>query len=124
MILIKLHEIFFTSPVRRDKIVLANLVLSVLMNILLWLFLTVIFWQASDFIVLRYNIYFGISLFGPWWQILSVPLTSLLFILINFSAAFYFYLNYRALSYFLSFAATATGLILLVAGLFLIYINV
>lgn len=123
MIAFKFQELILSGTARRDKLVLVNLAVGLLANVILWIILVFNFWGSVEYIILRYNIYFGISSFGPWWRILLLPLIGLLILVINFGNAFYFHFHNRILSYFLSFGAAGLNIILLAAGLLLIYIN-
>ena len=119
----KFREAVFSSPAKRDRITLACLVLSGLINLSLWAVLLSNFWQSSEYIVTRYNIYFGISALSQWWVILLMPLLGLLVILLNFSLSFYLYLRYQFLSYFLAGGALTFNILMAVAGALLVYAN-
>ncbi len=111
------------SPAKRDRLVLFNLFLSLSLNLMLWIGLLFNFAQSSKFIVLGYNIYFGISSFGPWYQVLLMPLIGLIVIALNFSICFSLYLREKIISYFLAFVASITNLIFFLAALIIIYVN-
>jgi len=123
MILYKIQDSILMSPAKRDKVVLANLIFSVLINIAIWVVLFFVFNEFSDYIILKYNIYFGISSFGPWYNILIVPMLGLFFLVVNFLVGFYLYLKEKALSYFLAFSASIVNIIFLIISLIIIYIN-
>lgn len=113
----------FSSPAKRDRIILVNLFLSLLINVSLWAVLLFNFWQMPEYIVTRYNIYFGISALNAWYWILLMPLLGLVIFVINFLLAFNLYLKQKFLSYFLSFGVLAFNFVLLLAGLLLVYEN-
>ena len=123
MIFSKFNELIYTNPAKRDKFILANLVGALLAVIFLTVALAVKFWTISEYIVLHYNIYFGISALGPRYQIFIIPLLGLAVILANFLFVFHFYLTNKLFSYFLAAAAGVFNLILLVAGILLIIAN-
>lgn len=118
-----LTEFIRNNPGRRNKIFLLNLGLVFIVNLIMWLLLIVNFWQRSDYIILGYNIYFGISDLGVWYEIYLLPLVGLIIAVINFLLALYFYLPARVLSYFLAFTASIINFILFVASLLLVYSN-
>ena len=124
MILYKLQDLILMSPAKRDRIIVINLFLSSVINLLLWGLLIFNFWQSPNFIVLGYNIYFGISGFGPWYYILIMPLIGLLVIVLNFSVSLAWYLREKILSYFLAFVASVVNIIIFLAALIIIYINI
>ncbi|NCN07526.1 hypothetical protein GW933_02420 [Candidatus Falkowbacteria bacterium] len=112
------------SPAKRDKLVMTSLLFSVVINTFLWILLIFNFWQGSEYIVLSYNIYFGISGFGLWYQVLLMPAMGLLFIIFNFAIAFYVYLKEKIISYFLSFGALLVNIIIFLAALIIINVNI
>lgn len=123
MLLLKLRELIYDNPAKRDKIIITNLVLCLLVNVILWVLLLLKFWNFGEYIILDYNIYFGISMLGPWYQVLIMPLLGLLAIIIDFLLSFYMYLKNLLVSRCLVFTALGINLIILVAGLFLILVN-
>ena len=123
MLFFKLDDFARSSVGKRDLVVLVNFIASFVMNIAIWVVLILNFWGVNDLIIVQYNIYFGISALGSWQAVLAIPIIGLLAIVLNLFLALYFYLNYRIISYFLSFSTTILNIILLVAGLLLIYNN-
>lgn len=57
--------------------------LSLLLNIFLWLLLIWRIPPTTSWIPLHYNVYFGIDWLGPWVYIFIYPLLGLFFILFN-----------------------------------------
>ena len=124
MIFYQWRDSILTSPAKRDKIILANLLLSLAINVFIWLALILVLGARGQYIILGYNMYFGISAFGPWYNILLIPILSLLVIALNFSLSFYLYLKEIILSYFLAAVALIFNLLLLVSALIIIYVNI
>ena len=124
MILYKLQDLILMSPAKRDRLITINLFLSLGVNILLWVLLFFNFWQNSRYIVLGYNIYFGISAFGLWYQVLIMPLIGLVVILLNFALSFAWYLSEKIISYALATVASIINIILFLAALIIIYVNI
>ncbi|MEI6627094.1 MAG: hypothetical protein WCL61_00715 [bacterium] len=123
MILSFLEEKIKTNPARRDKVILINALLALVFNVALWVLFLYYFHSASEYIVLKYNIYFGISDLGLWYYVLFLPLIGLLVLLINYFVALLIFLRNTYFSYLLSFSSSIVNLLLLIAGLFLIYKN-
>lgn len=123
MIFFKFHELVWVNPAKRDKIVIISFILSFLINVALMAALIINFFTAKEFIILRFNIYFGISKLGPWYEALILPLLGLAVTLVNFLLSFYFYLKEKLLSYLLAVSTVAVSLILLLASILIIYIN-
>lgn len=124
MILYKIQDSILMSPAKRDRLIIMNLFLSVLINAIMWVLLIFNFWQDSQYIVLGYNIYFGISSFGPWYQILLMPILGVAVILLNFSLSFSLYLKEKILSYSLAFIASIFNFIIFLAANIIIYVNI
>lgn len=107
----------------QDKIIRVNLFFSLILNIALWGFLA---WQVKDFpelIPLHYNIYFGIDLLGPWYQIFLLPTIGLVIFIINFFLGTIFFLKEKIISYFLAGASSLIQILLLIAGLAIVFLN-
>ncbi len=123
MLLLKINELLSLSPARRDPWILGMTALATLLNVILWVLLLWRFAGATEFIILQYTIYFGISALGPWYQILFLPLSGLLIIALNFWISMRWYLHDKLMSYCVIVTALAVNILLLTAGIFLIYIN-
>lgn len=124
MIWSKLPESIINSPAKRDKVVIINLILGLLVNIAVWAVLIFAFGRSSEYIILRYNIYFGISSLGPWYNVLALPLWGLVAIIVNLLIGFRLYLRQKLLAYLLSFTAVISNVIILAATFFIYYINI
>lgn len=50
------------------------------------------FIRPVDFpIILHYNVYFGVDVIGPWWQIYFLPLIGFLILIVNTALGYLFY---------------------------------
>jgi len=67
----------------RNKTNIFLIFVMVLINISNWILLYVKFKPQSNPIYLHYNIYFGIDLIGPWYQIYIIPVIGLVIIIVN-----------------------------------------
>ena len=72
---------------------------------------------------LHYNIYFGIDLLGPWYQIFLLPILGLIFLLINFLFGMAVYRRELILSYFLAGTSSFVQIIFVLAATFITLIN-
>ncbi|MFH1632192.1 MAG: hypothetical protein ABIA47_04250 [bacterium] len=79
--------------------------------------------QDQFAIPLHYNIHFGIDLFGPWWQIFTIPFAGLLALIINAIGMLYSWKKDKVLSYFFATATVLVELILFVAMIFVVLLN-
>jgi hypothetical protein len=123
MLIVRLQELITRSLGRKDKVILSGLIFSVVLNLISWSALLFYFWGFTGYAIIGYNIYFGISSFGPWQMVLLLPLTGSLVILVNFLLALVLYLNYRVLSYILTVTTGLVNVIIVFVGAMLIYIN-
>ena len=123
IIFLKLRQLIEESPAKRDRLVSGVLIAAVVFDLLSFLAILIYFWRVKEFVVLQYNIYFGISSFGPWFYLLLLPLFGLLVCLVNFLLALKVYLRDKNLSYFLSFSALAVALIIATQIGLLVYMN-
>lgn len=119
----KVREIIEVSPAKRDRLIFVSLIIGGIANILAWILIPLFFWSAKEFIVLQYNIYFGISSLGPWPMLFLMPLSGLLIAGINYSLSFYLYLKEKIFSLYLAAFAMAYQLVILVALCLIIYMN-
>lgn len=124
MILYRLWDSILMSPAKRDRLIIMNLFLSFALNIVLWALLIFNFFPANQYIVLGYNIYFGISAFGRWYQVLIMPTLGLAVILINLYLSLLLYLREKIISYFLAFTSSIVNIIFFLAALIIIYVNI
>ncbi|MFA6228345.1 MAG: hypothetical protein WC668_04150 [Patescibacteria group bacterium] len=123
IIFLKLRQLIEESPAKRDRLISGVFSAAALFDLLALAAVLLYFWHFQEFVVLQYNIYFGISSFGPWQYLLLLPLAGWLICLVNFLLAFKVYLRDRNLSYFLSFAALASALIIAAQIGLLVYMN-
>jgi hypothetical protein len=119
----KVREIIEVSPAKRDRLILISLIVSGILNLAAWALIPIFFWHIKEFVVLQYNIYFGISSLGPWPMLFLMPASGLLVAAVNYSLSFYFFLKEKALSLFLASAALSYQLIILAALCLIIYMN-
>ncbi len=107
----------------KDKGILFNLVFSLGLFIFYLLFLYFKIQPQVDPIALRYSIYVGVSLIGPWYYVFYLPAIGLGIILINFSLAYSFYLKTKIISYFLVLACSLSQLLLTIAAIIIYLLN-
>jgi len=107
----------------KNKVIKWNLILGVVFNLATWIFL---YWRVEpqvDPIFLRYNIYFGPSLIGDWWQIFFLPLFGLGVLLVNYFLAAAVLKKERFVAYFLAYGASLIEILLAVLAVYIILIN-
>lgn len=99
-----------------DKVIVISIVFSLTLNGLTWWLLYSEFHGQTEFVPLHYNIYFGIDLYGPWYNILLIPASALLMVFINCIFSYILYMRLRILSYFLVITFSLCQLIFLGAA--------
>lgn len=72
---------------------------------------------------LHYNIYSGIDLFGPWWQIFLIPTIGLVILLLNSILAVVIWPRETVLSYFYLGVCAGCQVILFIAMVFVVMLN-
>jgi hypothetical protein len=76
-------------------------------------------------VIIHYNAYFGVDIFGSWWQMYILPFVSLFFFLLNLFLARKFYLlKERIASHILLISAFLVSLFSLIAALAVARANV
>lgn len=107
----------------KDRILSTGFVSALLLNGVSW---ALLIWQTEDLYSLKalhYNIYFGIDWLGPWYQVFIVPLTALVFLAIDYYLSWFYYEQYRLLSYLFAAAGTFVQLLCLIASSLIVWIN-
>lgn len=122
-LLIRAADLINGSPAKHDKLVYFSLFFSFLLNFIIWFLIIIAFWNADEYVILQYNMYFGISSFGHWFGLLMLPVMGLIITLINGFLSFQIYLEYRILARILSVMTTLINIILIIVVSLLIYIN-
>ena len=122
-LIFNLRELVEKSPAKRDKLIFIPLIFCGLFIIVGWILVLMFFWSIMDYVILHYNIYFGISSLGRWPMLLLMPASGLLVIIVNYFLSLYFYLKDKLLSYFLVMTALAYNALVLAALILIIYIN-
>ena len=113
----------FSECLIADKFMLITFIISLIANIALWGFL---FWRIRpqvEPIYLHYNIYFGIDLIGPWYKIYLIPLSGLIFLIINLIISLLIYKKEKVISYFLMSTVIICQVFLALGAFSIIYIN-
>lgn len=119
----KIREMIETSPAKRDRLIFVSLAVAVVLNLLAWAVIPIFFWPSDGYVVLQYNIYFGISSLGRWPMLFLMPFSGLLVAAVNGSLAFSLYLKEKILSRFLSAGVLAYQAIIFVALCLIVYMN-
>ncbi|MDZ7799113.1 MAG: hypothetical protein U5L76_05965 [Patescibacteria group bacterium] len=106
-----------------NKIFLINFIISLILNLVVWLLLYMQFQPTQEPVILHYNIYFGIDLIGDWYKIFALPLFGFIIFFINFFFSIIIYHKEKILSYILIFSSSVIQIFLGLASLFIIFQN-
>lgn len=113
----------FSSLYFKDKIIKWSLIASIILDALLLALIYFLIPIRVEPIVLRYNIYVGISLIGPWYQAFYLPLAGLIIIILNFLLARMMFLKEKILAYVLAIVTIVCQLFLLANSILLVIVN-
>ncbi len=107
----------------KDKLVLTNLILSLALWFfsLIWLYLEIE--PQVEPVALRYTVYFGLDLIGPWWYVYLIPLIGLIILVINFTSAYLIYLNTKILAHLIILATTIIQVLLVIISILIQLLN-
>ena len=67
-----------------NKTISLNLILSMLLNLIIWAGFYLQVTPRVEPVALRYSIYFGIDLIGPWWHVFVFPVIGFVILVVNF----------------------------------------
>ncbi len=80
--------------------------------------------NATPFIPLHYNVYFGVDRFGPWYEIFALPALGLLFFLLNVALQMHFFRSEKLLTRFLAISTIFIELIFVISMVLIILLNI
>lgn len=113
----------FNSLYFKDKFIRWGLIISLFLNLFLWVILYRKIPIQVEPIVLRYNIYVGINLIGSWWQVFYLPLIGLAIIIFNFLLAKMMLVKENFLARLLAVVTVICQIFLTMIGILLTIIN-
>lgn len=100
----------------RCKFSVIVFLVSLTLNLVLWLLLY-FYVKPSDFpMPLHYSIYFGIDVIDFWYKAFVIPLIGIILMVLNIFLGFMFYRREKFIAYFLSVNNLLLQMVLLVAG--------
>lgn len=74
-------------------------------------------------VALRYTVYFGIDLIGPWWYVYLIPLIGLIILTINFTGAYLIYLNTKILAHLIILTTAVIQVLLVILSILIHLLN-
>ena len=124
--LVHVHKTFFEliSSSRAYRLTTIVSVVLVIATFLLPIWKLVPLSAETKFIPLHYNIYFGIDRFGPWYQVLVLPVIGFVLLIINTIFQAVFYHRERVLSHFFAVTNILAQVALFVSMVFIVLLNI
>lgn len=98
------------TPFLKNDIVRVLLILGLFPLMASFIVLGSTIFPISIPLILRYNVYFGVSLLGDWWQVYVFPLAAVFLYIVHFLLARHYYnLRERIASYLVLLASFFMG---------------
>jgi len=118
-----LFPFFRSNLFFKDKVILINLGLSLVpwFFSLVWLYFKIE--PQVEPVALRYTVYFGIDLIGPWWYVYLIPLIGFITLVINFSLAYLTYLSNKILAQLIMLASAIIQVLLVILSILIHLLN-
>jgi len=98
-------------------------VVSLCMNVATWVWLLIEIRPQTDPVFLHYNILFGVDYVGEWWQVLYLPISGLVIIVVNAVMGWLLFGRDKFLARILNSISLFCQLFLLIATALLIFLN-
>lgn len=108
----------------KDKPNLIMLSLSLLINILSWLWLVFQIKPQQEEIFLHYNILFGVDYIGSWWKVFYLPIFGLLILLTNTLVGWFLFGKDKFVAQILNAVNLFCQIFIFVAAALLVFLNV
>ncbi len=116
-------KIFFLKPYWKDGIIKNIMLLSILLNICLWIYLYKNKITGNYPIILHYNLIFGVDFREAYSEIYLIPKVGLIVIVFNTFLSYLLYSKEKLAAYFLIFNVFIIQIFLLWAGYLIVKIN-
>lgn len=113
---------WLSSAYLADRLIFVSLAVSLLLNIILWIILLNKFGVKSEVIPLHFSVVYGIDFVGPTYLVFELPILGLLVLIVNSLLAKQLYREQNLLAYFLTFGSSLVQILLLLAGLSVVYL--
>jgi hypothetical protein len=100
------------------------LIITVVLNLLVWLSIALFIKPQDDPIFLHYNVLFGVDYLGLWWKILFLPLTGIMITLVNGVLGWLLFSKDKFVAHLLNTISVLSHIFILVATALLIFLNI
>ena len=118
------YKTFFSQEYFHSSLVQWVLIGALILNAGNWAAVA-FFMRPVDFpIILHYNVYFGVDVIGPWWQVYFLPAVGLIILLINSVLGYLFYgQKERIVAHLLMLATFIVQIVVTIAVVSVLIIN-
>lgn len=116
-------KFIFKNEYAKDNLVRLFIILSLALNVALWIYIKTQIKDTPYSIALHYTIYFGIDLLGKAEQALIIAVVGFLIWIVNVIVGYHMYSHSRIASYLLNLTSVLAQIFLLIAVYGLILIN-
>lgn len=96
---------------------------SLFLNIVIWVWLLIEIRPQTEPVFLHYNILFGVDYVGEWWQVLYLPISGLVIIIVNAVMGWLLFSRDKFLAQILNGISLFCQLFLLIAAALLVFLN-
>lgn len=104
-------------------LILSSFLISLLLNLALWVIIYFYLPLTSQTVVVRYNVYFGADALTDWANTFLFPIIGLGVLIINFLLAFLVWQREKILAFTLVFASVIIEILFIIIGSLIILIN-
>ncbi|MEK7065198.1 MAG: hypothetical protein AAB963_02020 [Patescibacteria group bacterium] len=99
-------------------------VVALCLNIAAWIWLLIEIRPQTEPVFLHYNILFGVDYVGEWWQVLYLPISGLVIIIVNAVMGWLLFSRDKFLAQILNGISLFCQLFLFIAAALLVFLNV
>ena len=116
-------KLFFRKPYWKDKLALSIFLVSLFINIALWIYLRMAINPTSEAVILHYTIYFGPDDFGEYFQIFNIALVGSFLLIVNTILSDFIYPRKKIVALFLIGSNFLAQIFLFIGGIAIVMIN-
>lgn len=116
-------KVCFLKPYWHKKEIYGVMIMSLITNLLIWVYLFDKRIESDYPIVLHYNLFFGVDMVGDYRKIYFLPLVGLIIIILNSALGQFFYKIERLSSYIITLNTLIVQIILAISSYLIIRAN-
>lgn len=116
-------KLIFKKPYWKDKLALSIFLISLFINIALWIYLLIEIKPTEGAVVLHYTVRFGPDILGGYFQIFSIALTGSFLLITNTILSNFIYPRKKIAALFLTGSNLLAQIFLFIGGIAIVMIN-